>query len=129
MPPAARITDFHACPKVNPGPVPHVGGPVIAGEPTVIIGNQPAARVGDKAQCVPAVDSISAGEPSVIIGYQDAARMGDPTSHGGRIAKGCPTVLIGSNPQIETLKTDKPFCEECEKKKREQEEQRKRGRA
>jgi hypothetical protein len=24
-----------------------------------------------------------------------AARMGDPTAHGGQIAAGCPTVLIG----------------------------------
>ena len=129
MPPAARITDLHTCPMVNPGPVPHVGGPVIAGEGSVIIGYQPAARVGDSAQCVPAVDSISAGESSVTIGYKDAARMGDPTSHGGVIVKGCPTVLIGSSPQAITLKTDKPFCEECERKKREAEQRKKRGRA
>lgn len=127
MPPAARITDHHTCPQINPGPVPHVGGPVLGGEPTVIIGYQPAARAGDGAKCMPGVDTITAGEPSVIIGNQDAARMGDPTSHGGRVAKGCPTVLIGSNPQIETLRTDKPFCEECEHKKRELEEKRKRG--
>lgn len=128
MPPAARITDLHTCPMVNPGPVPHVGGPVIGGEETVLIGNQFAARVGDSVTCVPAVDKISAGESTVLIGYHDAARMGDPTSHGGRITKGCPTVLIGSNPQSETLRTDKPFCEECERKKREREERRKRGR-
>jgi uncharacterized Zn-binding protein involved in type VI secretion len=27
-----------------------------------------------------------------------AARMGDPTSHGGSITGGCPTVLIGGQP-------------------------------
>lgn len=129
MPPAARISDAHTCPMIHPGPVPHVGGPVLAGEDTVIIGNQPAARVGDSLKCVPAADTISAGESSVIIGYRDAARQGDLTSHGGRITKGCPTVLIGSSPQAETLRTDKPFCEECERKKREREEQRKRGRS
>ena len=49
MPPAARVTDMHTCPKVEPGPVPHVGGPVLpAGEPTVLIGFMPAARVTDK---------------------------------------------------------------------------------
>ncbi len=127
MPPAARITDLHTCPKVNPGPVPHVGGPVLSGEGTVIIGNQLAARVGDMAQCVPAIDSISAGEPSVIIGHKDAARMGDPTTHGGKIVKGCPTVIIGSSPQAETLKTDKPFCEECERKRKELERRRQQG--
>lgn len=127
MPPAARISDFHVCPKVEPGPVPHVGGPVAAGESTVIIGYMPAARKGDKAVCVPAVDSISAGEPSVVIGNKDAARLGDAMSHGGKIVAGCPTVIIGSSPQAETLKTDKPFCEECERKRRERESRKKRG--
>lgn len=122
MPPAARITDMHVCPT-------HGGGPVASGEVTVIIGYQPAARVGDKAVCVGPPDTISEGEPSVIIGDQDAARLGDPLQHGGRIAVGCPTVIIGSSPQAETLRTDKPFCEECERKKREREERRKRGRA
>ncbi len=98
MPPAARITDMHVCPKVEPGPVPHVGGPTTSGEPTVIIGFQPAARVGDSLLCVgPGVtDSISQGEPTVIIGNKPAARLGDPTSHGGVLVAGCPTVIIGS---------------------------------
>lgn len=128
MPPAARISDMHTCPMVNPGPVPHVGGPVASGEPTVIIGHNPAARVGDKVVCVPAVDTISQGEPSVIIGHKDAARLGDPTAHGGRVSVGCPTVIIGSNPQAETLHTDKPFCESCDKKQNVLEALRKRKR-
>ena len=99
MPLAARITDLHTCPKVEPGPVPHVGGPVIVGEPTVIIGFQPAARVGDSLVCVPATDAVAKGEPTVIIGGKDAARLGDPTEHGGKIVKGCPTVRIGSDSQ------------------------------
>lgn len=127
MPAAARITDFHVCPKVEPGPVPHVGGPVSAGEGTVIIGHQPAARQGDSAVCVPATDSVASGEPSVLIGGKPAARLGDPMSHGGKIVAGCPTVLIGSSPQAETLKTDLPFCEECERKRQERESRKKRG--
>lgn len=121
MPPAARITDFHACPKVEPGPKPHVGGPVRTGESTVIIGYQRAARVTDKLICLGPLDAVARGEPTVVIGDQDAARLGDPTEHGGRIMKGCPTVIIGSNNQTEALRTDKPFCEECEKKRRERE--------
>ncbi|KYF72814.1 PAAR domain-containing protein [Sorangium cellulosum] len=121
MPPAARITDMHTCPKVEPGPVPHVGGPVLVGEPTVQIGFQPAARVGDKLTCVGPPDSVSQGEKSVLIGNKPAARMGDPTSHGGVIVAGCPTVIIGSSAQAETLKTDEPFCEECERKRKERE--------
>jgi uncharacterized Zn-binding protein involved in type VI secretion len=67
MKPAARISDMHICPMVTPGtpPIPHVGGPIIMGEPTV------------------------------LIGVMMAARMGDPTLHGGVITLGCPTVLIG----------------------------------
>ena len=114
MPPAARIIDNHVCPKVEPGPVPHVGGPVITGDITVLIGDQPAARVGDKLICVGPPDSVSAGEPTVKIGDKDAARRGDPTSHGGKIVMGCMTVNIGSSTQAETLRTDEPFCEVCD---------------
>ena len=84
MPPAARVTDMHTCPKVEPGPVPHVGGPVLpAGDPTVLIGFLPAARAGDMAICVGPPDAISQGESSVLIGGKPAARLGDPMQHGG----------------------------------------------
>src|SRR5277367_946818 len=126
MPLAARISDMHVCPKVEPGPVPHVGGPTVSGETSVLIGFMPAARVGDSLVCVGPPDSIKAGEPSVIIGHKDAARLGDPTNHGGKLVVGCPTVIIGSSPQAETIKTDKPFCEECERKRKEQEAAQKR---
>jgi uncharacterized Zn-binding protein involved in type VI secretion len=117
MPAAARISDLHTCPMAE-GPKPHVGGPVITGDATVIIGFQPAARVGDNLTCVGPIDQISAGDATVLIGNREAARMGDPTSHGGRIVLGHPTVLIGSSPQTESLTTDLPFCEECEKAKK-----------
>jgi uncharacterized Zn-binding protein involved in type VI secretion len=94
MPPAARISDHHTCPKVDPPA--HVGGPIQSGASNVLIGYQPAARVGDKAKCVPSTDTISKGEPTVRIAGNDAARIGDPTAHGGKVAAGCPTVLIGS---------------------------------
>ncbi|PKV49116.1 putative Zn-binding protein involved in type VI secretion [Aquimarina sp. MAR_2010_214] len=95
MPPAARITDMHTCPMVT-GVVPHVGGPILpAGEPTVLIGGLPAARVGDMATCVGPPDTIIMGSGTVLIGGMPAARMGDTTSHGGVIVLGLPTVLIG----------------------------------
>jgi uncharacterized Zn-binding protein involved in type VI secretion len=94
MPPAARITDHHTCPEAEP--VAHVGGPTTSGESTVLIGHQPAARVGDTLECVPAVDVVAKGEATVLIGHKEAARIGDPTEHGGKIVQGCPTVLIGS---------------------------------
>lgn len=95
MPLAARITDMHTCPMVT-GVVPHVGGPVLPpGEPTVLIGGMPAARVGDMLICVGPPDTIVMGSSTVMIGGAPAARMGDTTAHGGVIIIGCPTVMIG----------------------------------
>lgn len=93
--PAARITDMHTCPMVNPGPVPHVGGPIVKGAPTVLIGNLPAARIGDQAVCVGPPDAIAMGSATVIIAGMPAARLGDSTAHGGVVVAGLPTVLIG----------------------------------
>jgi len=95
--PAARIGDMHVCPMVTPGtpPVPHVGGPIAMGCPTVLIGFMPAARVGDICICVGPPDAIAMGSPTVLIGYMPAARLGDSTVHGGTITIGCPTVMIG----------------------------------
>lgn len=95
--PAARITDFHVCPMVDPATgVPHAGGPILPpGEVTVFIGGLPAAAVGAMATCVGPPDSIVAGSGTVFIGGKPAARMGDSTAHGGTIVLGEPTVLIG----------------------------------
>ena len=92
--PAARLTDMHTCPQVTVL-VPHVGGPVIKGAPTVLIGSLPAARVTDLVTCVGPPDTILMGSVTVLIGGLPAARMGDPTAHGGVIVGGLPTVLIG----------------------------------
>lgn len=95
MPPAARISDMHTCPLVTVL-VPHVGGPVVGpGVPTVLIGNMPAAVVGDMLVCVGPPDSIVKGSSTVFIGGRPAARMGDNTAHGGVIVAGFPTVIIG----------------------------------
>ena len=94
MPLAARVNDMHVCPMVT-GTVPHVGGPVLPpGCPTVLIGGQPAARVGDMLTCSGPPDSIIMGSATVMIGGMPAARMGDSTAHGGVIVVGCPTVNI-----------------------------------
>src|SRR6478672_10544035 len=98
MPPAARLTDMHTCPMVTPGvpPVPHVGGPISGpGCPTVLIGSMVAARATDLAVCVGPPDTIAKGSTTVLIGNLPAARMGDTCVHGGTIAVGCPTVIIG----------------------------------
>jgi len=77
------------------GTVPHVGGPISIGCPTVMIGFMPAARVGDMAVCTGPPDTIVKGSSSVFIGGMPAARMGDQTMHGGIITLGCFTVMIG----------------------------------
>ena len=95
---AARISDPHVCPMLTPGlpPVPHVGGPILPpGAPTVLIGNLPAATVGDQCLCIGPPDAIVKGSATVLIQGKPAARMGDTTAHGGTIVMGCPTVLIG----------------------------------
>jgi uncharacterized Zn-binding protein involved in type VI secretion len=92
--PAARLTDMHVCPMVT-GIVPHVGGPVIMGAPTVLVGALPAARVSDPLVCVGPPDIIALGSFTVLITGMPAARMGDLTAHGGTIVLGLPTVLIG----------------------------------
>jgi uncharacterized Zn-binding protein involved in type VI secretion len=93
---AARVGDMHTCLMQNPGPVPHVGGPILPpGCPTVLIGGMPAACAGDMATCTGPPDSIAMGSATVLIGGKPAARMGDSTAHGGSIVLGCATVMIG----------------------------------
>ena len=92
--PAARINDMHTCPMVT-GLVPHVGGPIIMGSPTVITAGMPQARVTDQAVCAGGPDMIAKGSATVIVNGLPAARIGDLTVHGGVIVVGAPTVIIG----------------------------------
>ena len=95
--PAARMGD----------PTAH-GGVIVVGIPTVLIGGQPAARLGDMHVCpmvtpgtppIPHVGGpVNLGSATVLIGGQPAARMGDMavcTGPPDTIVSGCPTVLIG----------------------------------
>jgi uncharacterized Zn-binding protein involved in type VI secretion len=93
--PAARMTDPVVCPAWNGPANPHVGGPIAAGMPTVLIGGMAAARIGDPTTCTGPPGVVSSGSPPVLIGGQPAARMSDLAGHGGVITAGCPTVLIG----------------------------------
>ncbi len=101
MPAAARVGDNHRCYEADP--VPHRGGEIVEGCPTVEIGDVPAARRGDRAYCDGgAYDVIMKGEPTVEIGGRPAARVGDPTD-GGKISTGFPTVQIGPAREVEKL--------------------------
>jgi uncharacterized Zn-binding protein involved in type VI secretion len=76
------------------GIVPHIGGPILLGEFTVITGKMPQARIGDMAICIGPPDMIALGSTGVIVGKMPAARMGDMTAHGGVIVGGYPGVII-----------------------------------
>lgn len=117
MPAAARIGDLHQCPIHT-----HVGGPIQQGSPTVQIGGLPAARVGDLAGCNGPPDAVVVGTPTVLIDHMPAARQGDPTAHGGVVATGCSSVLIGMSAQaavlVQAADQGAPFCEECARAQR-----------
>ena len=124
--PAARMTDMvkqdapHCHAPIHPAapvptPVPHPALPlaIIKGQPTVLIGGLPAARVTDTTlpcmlpSCVPAGPGmIAKGSMTVLIGGMPAGRVNDMTAHASCVAPipspvgkvlppGCPTVLIG----------------------------------
>ncbi len=88
---------MHVCPMVTPGvpPIPHVGGPLVAGSANVLIGSMLAARMSDMCVCVGPPDVVAMGSMTVLINSLPAARMGDLTGHGGSIVIGMPTVLVG----------------------------------
>ena len=69
-----------------------ISGP---GVPTVMIEYMPAAVVGDMCVCVGPPDTIAKGSATVMIGNKPAARLGDTTAHGGSIVMGAATVIIG----------------------------------
>lgn len=82
---------MHICPKVDPGPRPHVGGPVKSTQQNfVTVEGIPIATVGDKCLCtgVPMDDGIVGGSSIANINGQKIARVGDGCSHGGRLVQG-----------------------------------------
>lgn len=91
---AARLGDNHTCPRPA-----HIGGDILpACKDTVLIGGQRAARVDDSLRCeIESPDKVKLGEPTVLIGGKPAARKGDPTEHGGIVAQGHATVIIGKS--------------------------------
>lgn len=85
------------------------GGIITVGEPTVLIGGMPAARIGDMHVCpllnpppVPPVPHVGCpivlGSATVLVGKRPQARVGDMVTCVGppdSIVMGCPTVLVG----------------------------------
>ena len=85
---------MHVCPKVDPGPKPHIGGPVISTQQSfVTVDDVPVATVGDTLLCtgVPTTsDRITSGSSVASIEGRNIARLGDACAHGGRLVQGVP---------------------------------------
>jgi len=102
-------------PAPTPTPVPHPPLPlmIVKGQPNVLIGKMPAARLTDMTVpcmlpgCIPnGPGMIAKGSATVLVGALPAARAGDMTAHPGCVAPipaptgnvippCCPTVMIG----------------------------------
>ena len=100
MPCAATVGSKTVCflPLPPPAVGIHIGGNIVQGNPTVLIGGKPAARIGDSVLCAgtpPHNDAIARGSSSVLICGRPAAYMGGNLISGGLIAMGEATVMIG----------------------------------
>lgn len=87
----------HICPKVDPGPRPHIGGPVSECQQSFVTYNGvPLALVGDKLICEGSgsTDTISSGSTSFTINGKAVAGVGDLTEHGGVIVEGASGLTI-----------------------------------
>jgi uncharacterized Zn-binding protein involved in type VI secretion len=87
--PIALKGHHHTCPMVDPGPKPHIGGPVSQTQSLVKVNGIPVAVVGDKCICIgDGLDTITSGSSIVRIDGKAVARLGDSTGHGGVIVQG-----------------------------------------
>lgn len=82
---------MHLCPMVDPGPKPHVGGPVSStSQSFVCVDGVPIATVGDRCTCtgVPTTAGITGGSAIATINGKKVVRVGDSCEHGGRVVQG-----------------------------------------
>jgi uncharacterized Zn-binding protein involved in type VI secretion len=89
--PVSLKGQMHVCPMCDPGPKPHVGGPVQStGQNFVKVNGVPIATVGDKCLCtgVPTTAAITGGSSVAKINGKKIARLDDPCEHGGRLVQG-----------------------------------------
>ncbi|MFC5047198.1 PAAR domain-containing protein [Aquimarina hainanensis] len=109
--PVATQGSMHTCPMYS-GTTPHVGGPIMQGEPNILVNNKPAATIGSMCACAGPPDTVAQGAPNVFFNGKPAACLGDMTAHGGVISSGEPNVLISSGsatPSVTMPKNKIPF--------------------
>lgn len=93
--PVCLLSHTHTCPLVDPGPKPHIGGPVSdAGQNFVRFNGIPLAVEGGNCICtgMPGNDTMASGSRMVRINGRGLMRVGDTTSHGGVMVTGVPTM-------------------------------------
>ena len=86
---------MHVCPMVEPGPRPHIGGPVTStGQGFVTVNGTPIATVSDKTACTgkPGTAEITGGSSVATIQGKKIARLGDSCEHGGKLVQGVPWI-------------------------------------
>lgn len=92
--PIALVGHAHVCPRIDPGPKPHIGGPVTnPGQSHVKFNGIPVAVEGGSCLCsgMPGPDRMKKGSGIVRINGKGVMRIGDTTAHGGKIIAGVPT--------------------------------------
>lgn len=93
-------------PAARTGDITVTGDPIMPpGAPTVLIGGQPAALMGDIVTGAVCVGAIAKGSATVLISGRPAARVGDQVAGANAVTgvplttaiapPGCPTVIIG----------------------------------
>ncbi len=88
---------MHICPMVDPGPRPHVGGPVVqVSQNFVCVEGVPIATVNDRCICsgVPTTAGISGGSSVARINGKKVARLDNSCEHGGRLVQGVPWITF-----------------------------------
>ena len=93
--PISLLGHNHVCPVIDPGPKPHVGGPIVQpGQAFVRFSGIPWAVVSGQSVCtgMPGPDPLVSGSAIVRINGMPVVRIGDSTAHGGKVVMGVPTL-------------------------------------
>ncbi len=94
--PIALRGHYHTCPMIDPGPTPHIGGPISQTQSLVKVNGIPVALVGDKCICIgDGLDTIVSGSSVLKVNGRSVARVGDATGHGGVVIQGHGSVRVG----------------------------------
>jgi uncharacterized Zn-binding protein involved in type VI secretion len=94
--PISLLGHNHVCPAIDPGPVPHVGGPIITAQANIRVNGIPVAVKGDQCICTGCgkTDTITQGSANVRINGKPIARIGDACAHGGKLVQGHGAVKV-----------------------------------